>query len=75
MSSQVGRALDCSFCSTAQQGFNRNLSAAEIIGQVGWRHAKSAVHRPMSAMMGMGEPLANFDNVVPMRTLQEDPPT
>ena len=73
VSSQVGCALDCSFCSTAQQGFNRNLSAAEIIGQV-WLAARELGHPPTNVvMMGMGEPLANFDNVVPaMELMQED---
>ncbi|MBU0593391.1 MAG: 23S rRNA (adenine(2503)-C(2))-methyltransferase RlmN [Gammaproteobacteria bacterium] len=70
ISSQVGCALECSFCSTARQGFNRNLSAAEIIGQVWW--ANKALGRDPKGeriisnvvLMGMGEPLANFDNVV-----------
>jgi 23S rRNA (adenine2503-C2)-methyltransferase len=91
ISSQVGCALDCSFCATAQQGFNRNLSTAEIVGQV-WLACRElereeatprilAVHPhpegvadPGSGderhvtnvvLMGMGEPLANFRNVVP----------
>lgn len=71
VSSQVGCSLDCSFCATGKQGFNRDLSAAEIIGQV-WLAAKSfgqlAVNGPRRVtnvvMMGMGEPLLNFDNVV-----------
>ncbi len=66
VSSQVGCALDCSFCSTAQQGFNRNLTTSEIIGQL-WVAAKAvAEDRPVSnvVMMGMGEPLLNFNNVV-----------
>jgi len=70
VSSQVGCALDCSFCSTAQQGFNRNLSAAEIIGQL-WRANQALQCLPREqrlisnvVMMGMGEPLLNFDNVV-----------
>ena len=73
VSSQVGCALDCSFCSTAQQGFNRNLSVAEIIGQV-WLASRELGHPPTNVvMMGMGEPLANFDNVVPaMDLMQED---
>jgi 23S rRNA (adenine2503-C2)-methyltransferase len=77
ISSQVGCALDCSFCSTAQQGFNRNLTTAEIVGQVwlasaelGREHAASAgasAERRVTnvVLMGMGEPLANFRNVVP----------
>jgi 23S rRNA (adenine2503-C2)-methyltransferase len=76
ISSQVGCVLDCSFCSTAQQGFNRNLTTAEIVGQVflanrelGWtvgQEGKTS-HRIITniVLMGMGEPLANFRNVVP----------
>lgn len=91
ISSQVGCALDCSFCSTAQQGFNRNLSTAEIVGQV-WLAKKELGEfasdlpppRPSPAsgggrivtnvvFMGMGEPLANFRNVVPaLRILTDD---
>ncbi len=70
ISSQVGCALECTFCSTGRQGFNRNLSVAEIIGQL-WhavRELKKAGwgDRPVTnvVMMGMGEPLANFENVV-----------
>ncbi len=71
VSSQVGCSLDCSFCATGKQGFNRDLTAAEIIGQV-WIAAKSfgqlQPNGPRSVtnvvMMGMGEPLLNFDNVV-----------
>jgi 23S rRNA (adenine2503-C2)-methyltransferase len=71
VSSQVGCSLDCSFCATGKQGFNRDLTAAEIIGQV-WIAAKSfgqlTANGPRSVtnvvMMGMGEPLLNFDNVV-----------
>ncbi len=72
VSSQVGCALDCSFCSTAQQGFNRNLSVGEIIGQV-W-HATRELGKPPSnvVMMGMGEPLANFDAVVRAMDLMQD---
>ena len=70
VSSQVGCALECSFCSTAQQGFNRNLTTAEIISQVvvANRSLKCIPknERVISniVMMGMGEPLLNFDNVV-----------
>jgi 23S rRNA (adenine2503-C2)-methyltransferase len=73
VSSQVGCALDCSFCSTAQQGFNRNLGVDEIIGQV-WLASRALGRAPTNVvMMGMGEPLANFDNVVPaMDLMQED---
>lgn len=75
VSSQVGCALDCSFCSTGKQGFNRNLTAAEIIGQV-WIASKSLAKEMERergtndqtisnvVMMGMGEPLLNFDNAV-----------
>ena len=72
ISSQVGCALDCTFCSTAQQGFNRNLTAAEIVGQVLLAQKGAGLHRPATiassrnvVLMGMGEPLANFRNVVP----------
>jgi 23S rRNA (adenine2503-C2)-methyltransferase len=85
ISSQVGCALDCSFCSTAQQGYNRNLTTAEIVGQV-WLAARELEREEREGMaagmpaagsapverhvtnvvlMGMGEPLANFRNVVP----------
>ncbi|MDH3316750.1 MAG: 23S rRNA (adenine(2503)-C(2))-methyltransferase RlmN [Gammaproteobacteria bacterium] len=70
VSSQVGCALNCTFCSTAQQGFNRNLETAEIIGQVFL--ATSLLEKPGAeervvtnvVLMGMGEPLLNFDSVV-----------
>ncbi len=86
ISSQVGCALDCAFCSTAQQGFNRNLSVAEIVGQVWLAHREltgspatgsletgspaaeaRAAGRTITniVFMGMGEPLANYRNVVP----------
>lgn len=71
ISSQVGCALDCSFCSTAQQGFNRNLSAAEIVGQVWLANRElgfvAGAERIISnvVLMGMGEPLANYRNVLP----------
>ncbi|MFC4727509.1 23S rRNA (adenine(2503)-C(2))-methyltransferase RlmN [Coralloluteibacterium thermophilus] len=78
VSSQVGCGLNCSFCSTATQGFNRNLSAAEIIGQV-WiaaRHLGNVPHgiRKLTnvVMMGMGEPLLNFDNVVRAMSVMRD---
>ncbi len=105
ISSQVGCALDCSFCSTAQQGFNRNLTTAEIVGQV-WlaaRELEAAVGGPLGddadaepqleaeaatdadvvtplsgriisnvVLMGMGEPLANFRNVVPALSILLD---
>ncbi len=71
ISSQVGCALDCAFCSTAQQGFNRNLSTEEIVGQVWLANRelgfKAGGERIVTnvVLMGMGEPLANFRNVVP----------
>lgn len=79
VSSQIGCSLTCSFCSTAKQGFNRNLSTAEIIGQV-WlavrqlsaasgRHDKKITN---VVMMGMGEPLMNFDNVVSAMNIMMD---
>ncbi len=73
VSSQVGCALDCSFCSTAQQGYNRNLSSAEIIGQV-WIAAREMGERSLTnvVLMGMGEPLTNFDNVVCAMDLMQD---
>lgn len=71
VSSQVGCSLDCSFCSTGKQGFQRDLTAAEIIGQVwlaidSYDAFDSGNHRVVTnvVMMGMGEPLLNFDNVV-----------
>ncbi|WP_421709303.1 bifunctional tRNA (adenosine(37)-C2)-methyltransferase TrmG/ribosomal RNA large subunit methyltransferase RlmN [Aggregatibacter actinomycetemcomitans] len=79
VSSQVGCALACTFCSTAQQGFNRNLTVAEIIGQV-WRASKIIGNfgvtgvRPITnvVMMGMGEPLLNVANVVPAMEIMLD---
>jgi 23S rRNA (adenine2503-C2)-methyltransferase len=78
ISSQAGCALDCAFCSTGKQGFNRNLTTAEIVGQL-WLANRilladgvtgpwvEAGRAPITnvVMMGMGEPLANFDAVVP----------
>jgi 23S rRNA (adenine2503-C2)-methyltransferase len=73
VSSQVGCALNCRFCATARQGFNRNLTAGEIVGQV-WHAARAIGAAPSNVvLMGMGEPLANFDNVVKAtRVLQDD---
>ncbi|MDO4708621.1 MAG: 23S rRNA (adenine(2503)-C(2))-methyltransferase RlmN [Pseudomonadota bacterium] len=78
VSSQVGCGLNCSFCSTATQGFNRNLSTAEIIGQV-WvagKHLGNVPHQQRRltnvVMMGMGEPLMNFDNVVRAMSVMRD---
>jgi 23S rRNA (adenine2503-C2)-methyltransferase len=79
VSSQVGCALNCSFCSTAQQGYNRNLTVAEIIGQVWLAVRKLSVdgkkhdhHVTNIVMMGMGEPLLNFDNVVAAMDIMMD---
>ncbi|TXK98641.1 23S rRNA (adenine(2503)-C(2))-methyltransferase RlmN [Methylococcaceae bacterium HT1] len=75
VSSQVGCALACTFCSTAQQGFNRNLSTAEIIGQLIAANERVGEQGRVTnvVMMGMGEPLLNFDNVVPaMNLMTED---
>ncbi|EHQ57676.1 23S rRNA m(2)A-2503 methyltransferase [gamma proteobacterium HIMB55] len=79
VSSQVGCSLDCKFCSTGKQGFQRDLTAAEIIGQVwlainsydGWQAGKGRVVTNV-VMMGMGEPLLNFDNVVSSMDLMCD---
>jgi 23S rRNA (adenine2503-C2)-methyltransferase len=79
VSSQVGCALECTFCSTAQQGFNRNLKVSEIIGQV-WRAAreiglqKETGRRPITnvVMMGMGEPLLNMKNLIPALEIMLD---
>ena len=79
VSSQVGCSLACTFCSTAQQGFNRNLTVSEIIGQV-WRASKIIGNfgvtgiRPITnvVMMGMGEPLLNVANVVPAMEIMLD---
>lgn len=75
ISSQVGCALDCGFCATGAQGFNRNLSSAEIIGQV-WHAIEELPRRDNGepavtnvVFMGMGEPLANYRNVVPVLEL------
>ncbi|MDE3021894.1 MAG: 23S rRNA (adenine(2503)-C(2))-methyltransferase RlmN [Pseudomonadota bacterium] len=78
ISSQVGCALECSFCSTGRQGFNRNLTPAEIIGQLWW--ANRALGRDPKGdrvisnvvMMGMGEPLANFEAVVSAMNIMLD---
>lgn len=79
ISSQVGCALACTFCSTAQQGFNRNLTVSEIIGQV-WRAAKrlgtfgETGVRPITnvVLMGMGEPLLNMAHVIPAMEIMLD---
>lgn len=79
ISSQVGCALDCSFCATGKQGFNRNLSSAEIAGQV-WLAKRLLGETALASdriisnvvFMGMGEPLANYRNVVPVLQLLID---
>ena len=78
ISTQAGCALNCSFCSTGKQGFNRNLSVAEIIGQLWWANRQigkdSDGKWPVTnvVMMGMGEPLLNFDNTVSALRLMLD---
>lgn len=78
VSSQVGCALNCRFCSTGKQGFNRDLKAAEIVGQL-WHVARELGHQTHKqrritnvVMMGMGEPLLNFENVVPAMNIMRD---
>jgi 23S rRNA (adenine2503-C2)-methyltransferase len=78
ISSQVGCTMDCTFCSTAQQGFNRNLEVAEIVGQV-WLANRELGYSPDGdrvitnvVFMGMGEPLANYRNVVPAAEVMMD---
>ncbi len=78
VSTQAGCALDCAFCSTGKQGFNRNLGVAEIIGQL-WQANKALGFEPGGeriisnvVLMGMGEPLANYDNVVTALRLMLD---
>jgi len=84
VSSQAGCALECAFCSTGRQGFNRNLSTGEIIAQLWWANHRLASDEQRApgtdfrcvtnvVMMGMGEPLANYDNVVAaMRLMLDD---
>ena len=83
ISSQAGCALDCAFCSTGKQGFNRNLAVDEIIGQLwlanrelGAPHAARGADTPRAitnvVLMGMGEPLLNLDNVIPALRLMLD---
>ncbi len=79
ISTQVGCAMDCAFCSTGQQGFNRNLTAAEIVGQVWLANRELGVGEDDTravtnvVLMGMGEPLANYRNVLPaMRIMMDD---
>jgi 23S rRNA (adenine2503-C2)-methyltransferase len=74
VSSQAGCVLDCAFCSTGKQGFNRNLTSAEIIGQLWLANRLLEGERPVTnvVMMGMGEPLLNLDNVIPALRLMLD---
>jgi len=74
VSSQIGCALACTFCSTAKQGFNRNLSVAEIIGQLYVAQKRLGDKQRITnvVMMGMGEPLLNFNNVVAAMNLMMD---
>ena len=86
VSTQAGCALDCAFCSTGKQGFNRNLSTAEIIGQLWWANHQLGKNAPSTGsgqaqgnwqisnvvLMGMGEPLLNFDNTVSALRLMLD---
>tara|TARA_B100001057_G_scaffold297579_1_gene297837 strand:+ start:42 stop:1214 length:1173 start_codon:yes stop_codon:yes gene_type:complete len=79
VSSQIGCALDCSFCATGKQGFNRDLTASEIIGQLwiaadSFNQFSSSTTRRITnvVMMGMGEPLMNFDNVVEAMSIMLD---
>jgi 23S rRNA (adenine2503-C2)-methyltransferase len=78
VSSQAGCVLDCAFCSTGKQGFNRNLSTAEIVGQLWLANRllqdERRGERPVTnvVMMGMGEPLLNLDNVIPALRLMLD---
>lgn len=79
VSTQAGCALDCAFCSTGKQGFNRNLTVAEIIGQL-WQANRALGADPNGdriisnvVLMGMGEPLANFENsVTALRLMLDD---
>jgi 23S rRNA (adenine2503-C2)-methyltransferase len=80
VSSQVGCALNCDFCSTGKQGFSRNLTTAEIIGQVWWAvrelNSMDRTHNRVVTnvvMMGMGEPLLNYDALLPaLRIMLDD---
>jgi 23S rRNA (adenine2503-C2)-methyltransferase len=74
VSSQAGCVLDCAFCSTGKQGFNRNLGTAEIIGQLWLANRLLGGERPVTnvVLMGMGEPLLNLDNVIPALRLMLD---
>ncbi len=70
ISSQAGCSLQCSFCATAKAGFNRNLTTAEIIGQVAWAVGRVSITNVV--LMGMGEPLLNYQAVLPALDLMLD---
>jgi 23S rRNA (adenine2503-C2)-methyltransferase len=72
VSSQAGCVLDCAFCSTGKQGFNRNLTTAEIVGQLWLAHQSIQTRISNVVMMGMGEPLLNLDAVLPALRLMLD---
>jgi 23S rRNA (adenine2503-C2)-methyltransferase len=74
VSSQAGCTLDCAFCSTGKQGFNRNLGTAEIVGQLWLANRLLGGERPVTnvVLMGMGEPMLNLDNVIPALRLMLD---
>jgi len=74
VSSQAGCVLDCAFCSTGKQGFNRNLTTAEIVGQLWLANRLLGGERPVTnvVLMGMGEPLLNLDHVIPALRLMLD---
>ncbi|HZM37267.1 MAG TPA: 23S rRNA (adenine(2503)-C(2))-methyltransferase RlmN [Burkholderiales bacterium] len=74
ISSQAGCVLDCAFCSTGKQGFNRNLSTAEIVGQLWLASRLLPGKRPVTnvVFMGMGEPLLNLEHVLPALRLMLD---
>lgn len=79
VSSQVGCSLNCTFCSTATQGFNRNLSTGDIVAQILFANQRLAAENPITpravtnvVMMGMGEPLLNFENVMTAMDIMND---
>ncbi len=74
VSSQAGCVLDCAFCATGKQGFNRNLRTAEIVGQLWLANRLLGGERPVSnvVLMGMGEPLLNLEHVLPALRLMLD---
>ena len=75
VSSQIGCVLDCSFCSTGKQGFNGNLTSADIVGQVVLANQMLATREESVTnvvLMGMGEPLLNFDAVIAATNVMKD---